>query len=118
MLQAFIVTLREGLEAFLIVAISVAFLRKSGRHQLVLAVRWGIAASIALSAGAASCSAARRTRRCGKGCSPSPPRCSWRRSSSTCGGTPRHQTRHRAPSRGVGRAVGFKAALGVFLFRC
>jgi len=53
MLQAFIVTLREGLEAFLIVAISLAFLRKSGRHQLVPAVRWGIAASIALSAGAA-----------------------------------------------------------------
>ena len=53
MLQAFIVTLREGLEAFLIVAISLAFLRKSGRQQLVPAVRWGIAASIALSAGAA-----------------------------------------------------------------
>ena len=53
MLQAFIVTLREGLEAFLIVAISLAFLRKSGRHQLVPAVRWGIAAAIALSAGAA-----------------------------------------------------------------
>ena len=53
MLQAFIVTLREGLEAFLIVAISLAFLRKSGRQQLVPAVRWGIAASIALSVGAA-----------------------------------------------------------------
>jgi high-affinity iron transporter len=53
MLQAFIVTLREGLEAFLIVAISIAFLRKSGRHRLVPAVRWGIAASLALSAGAA-----------------------------------------------------------------
>jgi len=53
MFPAFIVTLREGLEAFLIVAISLAFLRKSGRHQLVPAVRWGIAASIALSAGAA-----------------------------------------------------------------
>jgi high-affinity iron transporter len=53
MFPAFIVTLREGLEAFLIVAISVAFLRKSGRHQLVPAVRWGIGASIALSAGAA-----------------------------------------------------------------
>jgi len=31
MFQAFIITLREGLEAFLIVAISLAYLRKSGR---------------------------------------------------------------------------------------
>jgi high-affinity iron transporter len=49
MLQAFVITLREGLEAFLIVAISLAYLRKSGRHELVPAVHWGIAASIALS---------------------------------------------------------------------
>jgi high-affinity iron transporter len=49
MLQAFIITLREGLEAFLIVAISLAYLRKSGRHALVPAVRWGIAASLLLS---------------------------------------------------------------------
>jgi high-affinity iron transporter len=53
MLQAFVITLREGLEAFLIVAISLAYLRKSGRYQLVPAVRWGIAVSIALSIGAA-----------------------------------------------------------------
>ncbi len=53
MLQAFVVTLREGLEAFLIVAISLAYLRKSGRHELVPAVRWGIALSIVLSIGAA-----------------------------------------------------------------
>jgi high-affinity iron transporter len=52
MLQAFVVTLREGLEAFLIVAISLAYLRKTGRHGLVPAVRWGIAASIGLSVGA------------------------------------------------------------------
>ena len=31
MLQAFVITLREGLEAFLIVAISLAYLRKTGR---------------------------------------------------------------------------------------
>ena len=49
MLQAFVITWREGLEAFLIVAISLAFLRKSGRTALVPAVRWGIAASIGLS---------------------------------------------------------------------
>ena len=53
MLQAFVITLREGLEAFLIVAISLAYLRKTGQHQLVPAVRWGIGASIVLSVGAA-----------------------------------------------------------------
>jgi high-affinity iron transporter len=53
MLPAFVITLREGLEAFLIVAISLAYLRKSGRHELVPAVRWGIAISILLSIGAA-----------------------------------------------------------------
>jgi high-affinity iron transporter len=49
MLQAFVITLREGLEAFLIVAISLAYLRKTGRRGLVPAVHWGIAASIGLS---------------------------------------------------------------------
>jgi len=53
MLQAFVITLREGLEAFLIVAISLAYLRKSGRHELVPAVHWGIALSILISIGAA-----------------------------------------------------------------
>jgi high-affinity iron transporter len=53
MLQAFIITLREGLEAFLIIAISLAYLRKSGRQQLVPAVHWGIGASVLLSVGAA-----------------------------------------------------------------
>jgi len=53
MLQAFVITLREGLEAFLIVAISLAYLRKSGRHELVSAVLWGIVVSIALSIGVA-----------------------------------------------------------------
>src|SRR5919106_3272546 len=53
MLQAFVITLREGLEAFLIVAISLAYLRKSGRHALIPAVRWGIGISVLLSIGAA-----------------------------------------------------------------
>ena len=53
MLQAFVITLREGLEAFLIIAISLAFLRKSGRHALLPAVHWGIAVSVLLSVGAA-----------------------------------------------------------------
>ena len=49
MYQAFVITLREGLEAFLIVAISLAYLRKTGRHQLVSAVHWGIGLSIVIS---------------------------------------------------------------------
>jgi high-affinity iron transporter len=49
MLQAFVITLREGLEAFLIVAISLAYLRKTGRKSLIPAVHWGIAASIVVS---------------------------------------------------------------------
>jgi high-affinity iron transporter len=52
MLQAFVVTLREGLEAFLIVAISLAYLRKTGRHSLIPAVHWGIVCSILVSIGA------------------------------------------------------------------
>jgi high-affinity iron transporter len=50
MLQALVVTLREGFEAFLIVAISLAYLRKSGRAPLVAAVRWGTAVAIVVSA--------------------------------------------------------------------
>jgi high-affinity iron transporter len=53
MLQAFVVTLREGLEAFLIVAISLAYLRKSGRRELIAAVHWGIALSVLISIAAA-----------------------------------------------------------------
>jgi high-affinity iron transporter len=49
-LQAFIITLREGLEAFLIVAISLAYLRKSGREPLVRAVYAGIIGGLAVSA--------------------------------------------------------------------
>jgi high-affinity iron transporter len=53
MFQAFMITLREGLEAFLIVAISLAYLRRSGRSQLASAVHWGIGLSVVLSIGAA-----------------------------------------------------------------
>jgi len=66
MLQAFVVTLREGLEAFLIVAISLAYLRKTGRGALVPAVHWGIAASIALSIGAGVLLAQAANQACGK----------------------------------------------------
>lgn len=50
MLQGFVITLREGLEAFLIVAISLAYLRRTGRHRLAPAVHWGIAVSVLISA--------------------------------------------------------------------
>ena len=50
MLQAFVITLREGLEAFLIVAISLAYLRKSGRAELTRAVHTGIVAALGISA--------------------------------------------------------------------
>lgn len=49
MVQAFVITLREGLEAFLIVAISLAYLRKTGRASLSAAVHWGIAIALAVS---------------------------------------------------------------------
>lgn len=49
MLQAFVISLREGLEAFLIVAISLAYLKKTNRRELLPAVHWGIVASVALS---------------------------------------------------------------------
>jgi high-affinity iron transporter len=52
MVQAFVITLREGLEAFLIVAISLAYLKKTGRQALLPAVHWGILLSVALSIGA------------------------------------------------------------------
>ena len=50
MLQAFVITLREGLEAFLIVAISLAYLKKSGRAELARAVHVGILTGLVLSA--------------------------------------------------------------------
>jgi len=50
MLQALVITLREGFEAFLIVAISLSYLRQSGRAQLISAVHWGIAVAIGVSA--------------------------------------------------------------------
>jgi len=49
MLQMFVITLREGIEAFLIVAIALAYLRKTGRNSLVPAVLWGTAAGVMLS---------------------------------------------------------------------
>src|SRR2546429_4969293 len=49
MLQMLVVTLREGIEAFLIVAIAIAYLRKAGRDGLVLAAWWGTGIAVTLS---------------------------------------------------------------------
>src|SRR6267378_1824219 len=47
--QMLLVTLREGIEMFLIVAIAATYLRKSGRAALLSAVSWGTATAIAAS---------------------------------------------------------------------
>lgn len=44
-----VITLREGVEAFLIVAIAAAYLRKTGRTALLPAVWWGVSAAVAVS---------------------------------------------------------------------
>jgi len=49
MLQMLVVTLREGIEAFLIVAITVAYLRKTSRDVLVPAAWWGTGLAVAVS---------------------------------------------------------------------
>ena len=49
MAQILLVTLREGIEMFLIVAIAAAYLRQTGRAGLVAAVKWGTVAAIAAS---------------------------------------------------------------------
>src|SRR5258706_16074812 len=46
-----VITLREGIEAFLIVAIAAAYLRKTGREALVPAVWAGTAVALVLSVG-------------------------------------------------------------------
>jgi high-affinity iron transporter len=50
MIQAFVIVLREGFEAFVAVAIIFAYLKKTGRDWLRPAVWWGIAASVVASA--------------------------------------------------------------------
>ena len=51
MFQAFVIVLREGFEAFLMVAITVAYLKKTACLKLIPAVYWGILGSILTSAG-------------------------------------------------------------------
>lgn len=47
--QMLVVTLREGIEMFLIVAIAAAYLRKTGRTSLLPAVWWGAATAVVAS---------------------------------------------------------------------
>jgi len=47
--QMLVITMREGIEAFLIVAIAAAYLRKTGREPLLSAVWWGAGAALLLS---------------------------------------------------------------------
>lgn len=49
MLATFMITLREGLEALLVVAITASYLRQTGRVALLAPVRWGVGVAIALS---------------------------------------------------------------------
>ncbi len=50
MFQAFIIMLREGFEAFLIVAIILSYLNKTQQRSLASSVYWGVLASIIVSA--------------------------------------------------------------------
>ena len=47
--QTLLVTLREGIEMFLIVAIAAAYLRKTGRAALLSAVTWGSLTAVGIS---------------------------------------------------------------------
>ena len=49
MFQTLLITFREGLEAFLMVAVATLYLRKIGHHSLVNAVRVGLGVSVAIS---------------------------------------------------------------------
>ena len=62
MLQMLVVTLREGIEAFLIVAIAITYLRKTGRDGLVPAAWWGTAIAVTLFYGGKPVDLSRYTR--------------------------------------------------------
>lgn len=51
MLATFMITLREGLEALLVVAITASYLRQTGRVALLGPVRWAVGVAIVLSLG-------------------------------------------------------------------
>jgi high-affinity iron transporter len=49
MLATFMITMREGLEALLIVAVTASYLRQTGRLALLVPVRWGLGTALVLS---------------------------------------------------------------------
>ena len=49
MLQILVITMREGIEAFLIVAITAGILRQTGRAALLPAIYWGTGVAIGVS---------------------------------------------------------------------
>jgi high-affinity iron transporter len=51
MLQSFIIVLREGFESFLLVAVILSYLRKSGQRRLAPAVYWAILVALVVSGG-------------------------------------------------------------------
>ncbi len=51
MFQAFVIVLREGFEAFLIVSVIVSYLQKMGRRALLPAAGWGVGVAVAVSVG-------------------------------------------------------------------
>jgi high-affinity iron transporter len=50
MIQTLLITFREGLEAFLVIAISLVYLSQTGRRELIPAVHAGVVVALALSA--------------------------------------------------------------------
>ena len=74
MLQALLVTFREGIEAFLIVGIVVAYLKKTQRAGLVRGVRIGLAIRSSPASAARGCGCRSRTSRSTKASRRSSPR--------------------------------------------
>jgi len=66
MLQSFIIVLREGFESFLLCAVILAYLRKTGRERLTFAVYWAIGISLAVSTALAYVLKKRRGFRCSR----------------------------------------------------
>ena len=117
MLQAFVITLREGLEAFLIVAISLAYLRKTGRRALIPAVRWGIVASIAPQhRRRRAARPGREPGAVGRGPGAGRGRPGGLADGAHVAGRPLHEAGHRGQARGSSTKTGTAAFLGVFVF--
>ena len=51
MFSTLMVSFREGLEAFLIVSVTLLYLRQTGRTALVAALRWATVAAVVFSVG-------------------------------------------------------------------